>query len=163
MMRANRVERRGDTLIEVVFALAILASILVAITTGSITAWRTSRLAGERTQASAMVNEQAEALKASSRGRTIAELQPVLDPAVTNGGCMVLQAASWVVNGSAGGCSTGARYTPTFMKVSGLPGGAIACQIVEDICTVKIQVSWQPIGSAVPETSSQVVTIGGDR
>ncbi len=55
--------RRGDTLIEVIFALAILATILTVVTSGAITAWRTSRAAGERAQAAAMATEQVEALR----------------------------------------------------------------------------------------------------
>ena len=61
--------RRGDTLIEVVFALAILATLLTVLTTSAISSWRTSRLAGERTQASAYVQEQVEALKAYRASR----------------------------------------------------------------------------------------------
>lgn len=63
-MRLSAQGRRGDTLIEVIFALAILATILTVITTGAVTAWRTSRAAGERAQAAAVVSEQAEALRA---------------------------------------------------------------------------------------------------
>jgi prepilin-type N-terminal cleavage/methylation domain-containing protein len=55
--------RRGDTLIEVIFALAILATILTVVTSGAITAWRTSRAAGERAQAAAIATEQVEALR----------------------------------------------------------------------------------------------------
>lgn len=57
-------ERRGDTLLEVVFALAILAMLLTAVTSGAVAAWRTSRVAGDRTVATALVEEQAEALRA---------------------------------------------------------------------------------------------------
>ncbi len=77
-MRLNIKNRRGDTLIEVVFALAILATILTVVTSGAITAWRTSRAAGERAQASALANEQAEALRAYRNGIDWASLSPVL-------------------------------------------------------------------------------------
>jgi prepilin-type N-terminal cleavage/methylation domain-containing protein len=60
--------RQGDTLIEVVFALAILATLLTVLTTSAIASWRTSRIAGERTRATGIVQEQVEALKAYRAG-----------------------------------------------------------------------------------------------
>ena len=61
--------RRGDTLIEVVISLAILASVITIATSGSLNAWRASRLAGERTKATGLAQRQADALKAYKKSK----------------------------------------------------------------------------------------------
>lgn len=55
---------KGDTLIEVVISLAILATILAIATTAALTFYRTTRAANERSQALYLAQRQAEALRA---------------------------------------------------------------------------------------------------
>ncbi len=163
-IRRHTWARRGDTLIEVIFALAILASILMVITTGAITAWRTSRLAGERTQAAGLVAQQAEALKAYSFPKTFdSSFNDEINEAVTQGKCMVISGSdAWNID-TAGCNNVGAdmgvnKYSAKFESVSSPNCGILASPPIKT-CTVKITVSWLPLGSNTPETSSQVVTI----
>ncbi len=62
--------RRGDTLIEVIMAFAILSSLLIIASSGAISAWRSSRSAGERTQATYLAERQAQGLKAYKSSMT---------------------------------------------------------------------------------------------
>lgn len=163
--------RRGDTLIEVVFALAILASILVAITSGAITAWRTSRLAGERSQAAGLVTAQAEALKAYSFAEKFdATFESKIDTAVSGGGCMTATTSSpsaWELQISQASCGNIGpdmgtnKYSAEFSRASAAT--APNCKISETpsvkLCSIKIAVRWTPLGSVTPATSSQIVTI----
>ena len=75
--------KRGDTLIEVVISLAILASVITIATTGSLNAWRASRLAGERTKATGLAQRQADALKAYKKSMSWAGFQSVLPLSTT--------------------------------------------------------------------------------
>lgn len=154
-------DRRGDTLIEVVFALAILAIILTVMTTAAVGAWRTSRLAGERTQAAAYAQEQAEALKAFHRGvepavfdSTFVALYPnTLTPNTLT--CMVVDSGGWRPRaiGAGSGCQVGA-YSREITSVTALsPSG---------LYEVRIRVTWKSIGSGAANSTDQVVTIGRD-
>jgi len=59
----KQTEERGDTLIEVTFALAILGFVLMSSTVIAMTAFRTGQTARERTQVAAEAQEQMEALR----------------------------------------------------------------------------------------------------
>lgn len=161
--------RRGDTLIEVVFALAILAIILVAITSGAITAWRTSRLAGERSQAAGLVTAQAEALKAYSYLENFdSTFAGKIDTAVAGNGCMTAISTvglpdRWELQSSQASCGNVGpdmgtnKYSAKLSKVS--PTSLTNCTLPSKLCSVRITVSWTPLGSTATATSSQIVTI----
>lgn len=148
-------DRRGDTLIEVVFALAILAIVLTVLTTAAVGAWRTSRLAGERTQASAYAQEQAEALKAFHRGVDSTTFATTFGPLpATAAGCMVAGGGSWrpQAAGAGSGCQVGI-YSREIASISLTASG---------LYEVRIRVTWKSIGSSATNSTDQVVTVGRD-
>ena len=153
--------RAGDTLIEVVFALAILATLLIVITTGGINSWRVSRMAGERTQASAIAQTQVEALRAFWGGTdwaTFSATPPInTAPSVTSPGTgfsMQLDTSSpraWkVVNGST---TDGVQYTAVINRIY-TPSPA------SNVMRFKVTVTWRSLGVNGVNTSDQVVDFG---
>lgn len=72
--------QRGDTLIEVTFALTILASVLIGATAIALGAFRTGELAKERTQVSQDAQLQAEALRTFRDNHTWDEFRFGLGP-----------------------------------------------------------------------------------
>jgi prepilin-type N-terminal cleavage/methylation domain-containing protein len=79
MLRWNNVvakrSERGDTLIEVTLALAILGMVLLGSTAIAATAFRTGQTARERTQIAAVAQSQLEALRSFRDNHTWAEFQ----------------------------------------------------------------------------------------
>lgn len=149
-------DRRGDTLIEVVFALAILAIVLTVLTTAAVGAWRTSRLAGERTQASAYAQEQAEAIKAFHRGVDSATFDSSFGASPPGTiGCMAVISGGWrpQAPGAASGCQVGV-YNREITSITALatPG----------LYEVRVRVTWKSIGSGATNSTDQVVTVGRD-
>ncbi len=70
-----RNNQRGDTLIEVTFALAILGFVLLSSTAIAAAAFRTGQTARERTAVSTVAQEQMEALRSFRDNHTWAEFQ----------------------------------------------------------------------------------------
>lgn len=154
--------RRGDTLIEVVFALAILATLLTVLTTSAIASWRTSRLAGERTQASAYVQEQVEALKAYRASKTWGDFTATV-PA-QNGGSFHMFTESraavgggynwwWVVKPG--------TYNPRNFTVSIVNNGTrnVAAGAGE-VMKLTVTATWSSYGATNVNKSDQIVEVG---
>jgi len=152
--------RQGDTLIEVVFALAILATLLTVLTTSAIASWRTSRLAGERTRATGIVQEQAEALKAYRAGKSWADFSA--DPLVSasNPFLMIPSAPnplatpnSWVATAALTPSRYGI-YTVDIQKQPTPAGETTATYVY------KVRAVWKSLGNSGVNTSDQLVRIG---
>ncbi len=157
-------QRPGDTLIEVVFALAILATLLIVITTGAINSWRVSRIAGERTQASAVAQAQVEALRAYWGGTdwTTFSTSPPISTApssVTPGPDFSMQLdtsvpKAWkVANGST---TDGAQYTVVINRIYIPPP-------TSNVMRFKVTVTWRSLGVNSINTSDQIVDFGAAR
>lgn len=152
--------RRGDTLIEVVFALAILATILTVLTTGAVGAWRTSRAAGERTQAAAAANEQAEALRAYSKAVGWDELKAELSP----GGFYMALAESdgvsqWDIRaGEASGDSLNLLLPGSTVKV--MPTSAVGAE--DKTVELRVTIAWKSLGVSQESTTTQLITLTED-
>jgi type II secretory pathway pseudopilin PulG len=71
---------RGDTLVEVTFALAILAAVLLSSTVVAMTAFRTGQAAKERTQLAIASQGQVEALRSFRDNHTWAEFRDGSSP-----------------------------------------------------------------------------------
>src|SRR6266702_3861781 len=67
--------QRGDTLIEVTFALAILGTVLLGSTAIAAAAFRTGQTARERTQVAEVAQQQMEALRSFRDNHTWAEFE----------------------------------------------------------------------------------------
>ena len=152
--------RQGDTLIEVVFALAILAIVLTVLTSAAVGAWRTSRLAGERTQASAYAQEQSEAIKAFHRGVDPAVFASSFGLAPANTvRCMAVVGSSWQPVVSAPGatlpldCQAGA-YSREITSITAVG--------TSGLYEVRIKVTWRSVGSNGLNSTDQVLTVGQD-
>ena len=107
-MRINR-DERGDTLIEVLLALAVMAVLIVTVSTLMDNGIRSSQLALERTQTQALVNGQAAALRALHETVRATSRAPGL-PSTTNWE-RVSTVGNLAVNGSLP--STGALISDT--------------------------------------------------
>ncbi len=94
-MKKILVSQRGDTLIEVTIALAILAVVLLSATVVTTRAFRLGQTARERTEISEAAQVQAEALRSFRDNHTWAEF--------LNGGSIAGVAYNGVLNGNAGG------------------------------------------------------------
>lgn len=144
--------RRGDTLIEVVFALAILATLLTVLTTSAISSWRTSRLAGERTQASAYIQEQVEALRAYRAGKTWAAFTTSIPPAISFSMQPQLSDTWGVTSGS---------YTQRFFTLAITDNGVQS--LAGSPGTVRrftVTATWRNFGGAGQNKSDQIVEVG---
>lgn len=162
--------RRGDTLIEVVFALAILATILTVMTSGAVNAWRTSRVAGERTQASAIANEQAEALRAYKKVVDAADWQSFKENFTdASGGQKTVHMApvqqdansqqTWEVKSGEGGAGGLSLILPSALVAITQTGPAAAdAKSIE----LKITVTWRSLGSTTLNSTTQLMTITED-
>lgn len=152
-------QRRGDTLIEVIFALAILATLLTVLTVAAVNSWRNSRLAGERTQASAYVQEQVEALRTFRRSNnwttfytSIVNATPppnssfVMQPSTP----IPLSPSSWVVNS---GVLNDGIYTFKTVVESAQPAGSPTPRSVK----FKVTATWRSLGTSTTNSSDQLV------
>ena len=161
-MRAPRLKlRQGDTLIEVVFALAILATLLTVITTSAISSWRVSRQAGERTQASAIAQNQAEVLRAYWAGTdwTTFSSTPAfssdfyMDP--SGGG----SPDKWLPKTPAPGADGLYKITitkPTNTQINIVGGPPVTTTTL----SFKITVTWKSIGLTATNNVDQTVELG---
>lgn len=104
----NSNNSRGDTLVEVTFALAILGAVLIGATAVATTAFRTGQTAKERTQVAIAAQGQMEALRSFRDNHTWSEFRAGSSPSYLG------------VDTAIGGvCSTG----PCFhMELTTLPG-----------------------------------------
>lgn len=153
-------QRRGDTLIEVVFALAILATLLTVLTTSAIASWRTTRIAGERTRATGIVQEQVEALKAYRAGLGWASFSTDGIVSVSTPFLMVPTAAnplatpnSWKAT-QALTPSTYGIYTVNIQKQP-TPAGETTNTYI-----YKVKAVWKSLGNSGLNSADQLVRIG---
>ncbi len=84
-------KQRGDTLIEVTFALAILGFVLMSSTAIAATAFRTGQLARERTQVATDAQEQLEALRSFRDNHSWAEFRAGRNCGMPGGYCGIDQ------------------------------------------------------------------------
>ncbi len=129
--------RRGDTLIEVIISFAILGSVITIVTTGALNAWRAQRLAAERTQATALAQRQADALKAYRKSVGWSSFYGGVGSANNS---MSISGSAWQITGS-----SDASQPPFTQNIKKTCVSAVACEFI-------VSVTWQsavrPAGSS---------------
>jgi len=119
--------RRGDTLIEVIFALALLTSLLVIALSGALLAWRNSLDAAYRTQATYLAERQIAALQSYSDSLSWSQFTGAVATAPVdmsvgtyiNGPCSTVGSSSCATNAHTGGPSATNPAHDFIMLVSG--------------------------------------------
>lgn len=105
----KHLDQRGETIVEVVMALAILSLVLVSTYAVTSSATRLDRGAGQRTQAVNFLQQQAEALRIYRDNNTWSTFGTIIGNVAASGGgsfCMVNQVNVWTpVSSTDAGCS----------------------------------------------------------
>jgi len=142
-------KRRGDTLVEVAMALALLSVVLVSAFNIASAAFRLGQSAKERTQASNLIQEQAEALRNYRDSNPWGTFEPG-----TRGTFHMVR------NASGGWRPQGGTFSPT---LSGLPT-LYTLRIVRSTsggerAPFQITAEWDQDGSTVPNTTTIAYTL----